>query len=404
MVAFRLSIPGTKETSGMSRALLAAALPLALAAALPAAAQDPGQPAPPPVIVVQGQQPKTQQPGKKSIRFAGDALTRYEWTHDLPTGVPEEVDMDRWRFQARPRLEATIGPVEGVVGGDFNYSEDENDASIDGVPRTLIRDNYRSRDARFDLYYGKLNLGPVSAQGGRFFMPLTLTEMIWDADLRPQGGSATVSVGGTGAASQTRFSATGIYATGSHVYEDQSILWGGGGEIRIGTGPSSSLSFAGSYLVFDDLDKLDPAIRRQNTRIDGLLAPQYHVVDLNARISSGGQMPMILLADYCWNTERETGNRGLWLSATLGAYDVSRAVVQYVYAKIDRDATVAAFNTDDYIWGTGWEGHRVDLSTATTRNSSLHAIAQWQRYKDSPDPVVAEHFVKRWRVEVRKTF
>ena len=386
----------------MSRALLFAALPLAVAAAVPAAAQDPQ--ALPPVVVMQGQQQQAQQPGKKSIRFAGDALTRYEWTHDVPAGVPEEVDLDRWRFQARPRVEVELGPIEGAVGGDFNYSEDENDLSLDGQPRTLIRDNYRSRNARFDVYYGRLNLGPVSAQGGRFFMPLPLTEMVWDPDLRPLGGSATVSVGGTGAASQMNFSASGIYAKGSHVYDDESVMWGGGGEIRLGTGPTSSLSFAGSYLVFDELEELDPAIWRQNTRINGLVSPEYHVVDLNARLSSGGQMPMILLADYCWNTELDENNRGLWLSAAIGSIEVSRAAIQYTYAKIDRDATVAAFNTDDYIWGTGWEGHRAELSTATTRNSSMHAIAQWQRYKDNPDPAIAEHYIKRWRVEVRKRF
>jgi hypothetical protein len=83
---------------------------------------------------------------------------------------------------------------------------------------------------------------------------------------------------------------------------------------------------------------------------------------------------------------------------------VSRAQAEYTYAKVDRDAVVAAFNTDDFFWGTGWEGHRADLATKAAKNSSVHAIAQWQRFKDSPDPVIRETWVKRYRIELRTTF
>ena len=65
---------------------------------------------------------------------------------------------------------------------------------------------------------------------------------------------------------------------------------------------------------------------------------------------------------------------------------------------------MAAFNTDDFYWGTGWEGHRADLGTGTVKSSSIHAIAQWQRFKDSPDPTVREQWVKRYRPEWRTSF
>jgi hypothetical protein len=386
----------------MSRAPLAAALLVALA--LPAAAQNPADP------FSQQSANMSGQPAKKSIRFAGDALTRYEWTRDSPDATPEndldgDGNVNRWRLQARPRLEVTLGPLDGAVGGDFNYSEDENDALVNGEPPALIRDNYKSQDARFDLYYGRLTIGPVSAQGGRFFMPLPLTEMIWDADLRPLGGAATVSIGAGGMGTgQMRFSATGLYTKGSHVYEDESILWGGGAEIRLGAGPESSLSLGGAYLVFDDLDGLDPAIRRQNTRVGDVFDRQFHVVDLVGRLGTRGALPMSLVVDYCWNTERDDNNRGLWISATLGNTEISRASLGYTYAKVDRDATVAAFNTDDFIWGTGWEGHRAELTSATAKRTTAHAIAQWQRFKDSPDPVQAERWVTRYRVEMRTSF
>jgi len=92
------------------------------------------------------------------------------------------------------------------------------------------------------------------------------------------------------------------------------------------------------------------------------------------------------------------------VAAVLGNVGVSRASLAYTYASVDKDATVAAFNTDDFFWGTGWEGHRLDLATGTVKSSSIHGIAQRQRFKDSPDPVLAEQWVTRYRLEWRTTF
>jgi Putative porin len=339
---------------------------------------------------------------KQAFRFAGDGLARYEWTKDIPAGDTFE-DESRYRLQLRPRVEATFGPVELGVGGDFNYSKDENDKPPAGLAApVLIRDNYRSRDARLDLAWGKLSAGPLSAQGGRFFMPLPLTEMIWDRDLRPQGGAATINFAPK--SSLNRFAITGLYAKGSHVFEDESVMFGGGLDLSFASGQAARLQIAGTYLEFRDLDTLDPAIRRQNTRVAGLIVNDYRVVDIVGRITRTGQLPLQLVGDYCWNTAVDQDNKGLWLAVVLGALGTSRTRLEYTYAKIDKDATVAAFNTDDFFWGTGWEGHRADLATSGAKQSSIHAIAQWQRFKDSPDLAQRDRWVKRFRLEWRISF
>ena len=46
------------------------------------------------------------------------------------------------------------------------------------------------------------------------------------------------------------------------------------------------------------------------------------------------------------NTALSEGNKGLWFGLTLGELGTSPARLEYTYAKIDRDATVAAFNAD----------------------------------------------------------
>ena len=68
---------------------------------------------------------------------------------------------------------------------------------------------------------------------------------------------------------------------------------------------------------------------------------------------------------------------------------------------MDRDATLAAFATDDFFWATGWEGHRVDIGRGSGASTSFHAIGQLQRFKDSPRPEERDHWVKRFRLELR---
>ena len=180
----------------------------------------------------------------------------------------------------RPRLELRFGPFEIGAGGEFNYSEDENDIPPNLQPLTIIRDNYRSRDARLDLAYAKATLGPVTLYGGRFFMPIPLTEMIWDRDLRPQGGAATLTLGE--AQSPARFAIHGIYSLGSHVFDDEgdflapdlldegaTEMFGGAAELSLGRAGESALHVMGAYLQFDKLAMLEPVIRRQNTRVAG---------------------------------------------------------------------------------------------------------------------------------------
>jgi len=124
-----------------------------------------------------------------------------------------------------------------------------------------------------------------------------------------------------------------------------------------------------------------------------------------ARLVAAARFRSSLIADYCWNVALDADNRGLWLAAVMGDLGTSRARAEYTYAKIDKDATVAAFNSDDFFWGTG-------LGRAPGRPRDGHGeeqlrprpSAQWQRFKDSPDPVVREQWVTRYRLEWRTTF
>jgi hypothetical protein len=339
------------------------------------------------------QEPVYFQQPSSSFRPTGEILGRYEWTEGFGRN-PES--QDRWRGRILAGFEWGGDKLRLGAQGDFNYSSDKNDEN----DPPLIRDNYRSRDARVDLAF--LRLAPtrwLSLEGGRFAMPIPFTEMIWDRDLRPQGGALTLSVGDTGS---PRLALTGLYAQGSHVFDDDDTrMWVGSATLSVPAGERGAFELTGSYVAFDRLAGLEPAIRRQNTRVAGQFVFDYRVVDLVARLRSEGRLPAQLAADYCWNTGRDEQNKGLWLALVLGSTRTARARLEYVFAKVDRDATLAAYPTDDFLWQTGWEGHKADLGLRAGDKAAFHVIGQLQRFKDSPRAADRDDWVKRLRVELR---
>jgi len=320
-----------------------------------------------------------------------DALLRKEWTRNLFTGP----DQDRWRVQLRPRLEASVHWFRLGVGGEFNHSSDKNLELAPGLP---LRDNYDSRDARLDLAFAGVDTRFLRLQGGRFRMPVALTEMLWDRDLRPQGGAVTLRTSGN-----NRFSATALGARGSHPLEDddaEMLLLSATADLA--SGRQTRLELTGSYLAFRKIAGIEPRLRRQNNRgPGGVFAHDYHVLDGIVRLRYEGNVPTELIADYSKNTSVDTQGRGLWLSAVLGSVKASRTRLEYTFASVDRDATVAAYAGDDFFWQTGWEGHRGDIGVRTSDRSSAHAVAQLIRFKDSANVDEQEHWIRRYRVELR---
>ena len=191
----RIAAPVTHARAGLVLALMAAA---------PAAVPQEAAP------VYQTQ--------KRSVTLKVDALFRQEWTRHLAVAANTFQDDHRWRGQLRPRLEIDLDKVVLGVGGDFNYSSDKNTKNLNpNFP--LVRDNYKSRDARLDLAFARLQPARwLRVEGGRFVMPVALTEMIWDRDLRPQGGALTLDFRNHGGLESIGLTVLG--AKGSHVFDD----------------------------------------------------------------------------------------------------------------------------------------------------------------------------------------
>lgn len=389
------------------------ALALALLAA-PAFAQEPA--------------PVYQQQQSGGFQFKADAFARREWTQDVVTSTATDPlsteDQSRWVFRLRPRVELGGQRFKLGVGGDFYYSNKDNLVPPAGATSlALIRDNFDSRSARLDLAFAQIE--PVSwlrLEAGRFAMPVPFTELIWDRDLRPQGAAATLSTRNHGSLQSA--SVTGLIARGSHVFDDGKDFFDDAsvelklisGQLNLQASESTTIQLVGSYLQFDRVGGLEAKIRRQNTRIAGQIVRDYRVFDAVARLQTGGNLPVQLIANMCWNVAKDPtpdvlapiafphGKKGVWLAAVLGSLDKARARAEYTYASVDRDATLAAYTADDFFWGSGWQGHRAELATSGGHRSSIHLIGQLQRFKDSPSVAERDHWVKRLRIELRASY
>ena len=215
-------------------------------------------------------------PTQNNVRLRVDGLFRQEWTKDIFLSADETRDDNRWRVRILPRLEFGGDRFMLGVGGDFDYSNDEN---VNPKP-ALLRDNYDSRDARLDLAFARVD--PVRwlrLEGGRFEMPVGLTELLWDRDLRPQGAAVTLQHRDD--AGVARLGATGLWARESHVFDDKAVeMILVSGQATFPGASDSSFQLVGSYLAFRKPQGLEPMIRRQNTRVLGEIVEDYKVVDV----------------------------------------------------------------------------------------------------------------------------
>ena len=205
----------------------------------------------------------------------------------------------------------------------------------------------------------------------------------------------------------------GIYSRGSHVFVDSkdptgSSLGDGvtikGGSLDLGFGTSKRFDFSGTYMQFDNLAYLEQMIRRQNSRVGGLLTREYQVFDVVLRFRTDAPFPMQIVVDGAQNHKAPDQRNGIWATLVLGSFKDTKFRGEYTFAKVDRDVTVAAYAGDDFFWGTGWLGHRGEIAFAKGPNSTFHVIGQMQQFKDSANPLEQDHWVKRLRLEARRTF
>ncbi len=294
-----------------------------------------GDKAPPPA-------PRSWQPVVE-VLLRGDAV-----------GRPAAEDLERAKFRLRLGLLWTPDPrVEmGVVAKGLAGSEEV----------VLSNDNERRDGVELDRAFVRwLPVPSFAATAGKDDLPLALSPLLWDADNRPLGF-------GLGYRRPLRAYDTLALAAGAWTpddrFEDDSRLAAAQVAWRIRDGAALGGEVILSGLFFDDLEALAASpLARTNRRLGTLFASDYELLDLRLGLRlPAGAGALELTVEGVENLGAENAERALRGEATFRARPDGGFEAGAIAQRIEADAVLAAFNSDDW-WlhsasrgGSAWAG------------------------------------------------
>lgn len=279
----------------------------------------------------------------------GDVMVRGNRTEDIPRAVEPSFSevFGRGRFGVRydPILDLELGAaIKLAAASDSNSRDRQHNV------------NERSNDVAPDQFYLRWTAGQnASMLLGKAVFPLELTPMVWDTDLRPIGVSGMVSFA---PGEFDRFQLLAGYFAGDLPYGDDSRIGALQAAYHWHEGAPVTGGVALSYLDFSDLQQLVlQGLSRTNRRDPGApnLVSDYRLLDLQfvgrMRVAD---MPLELRIDLVRNLGADDERDGARGSIVLGD---SRQPQRWEFGiagqRIQRDAVMAAFNSDDW-WFHSW--------------------------------------------------
>jgi hypothetical protein len=339
-------------------------------AALEAAAAPASTPAagPPAVIAVAG-------PDEPKSRFdvSGDLRLRYEANYGAETG-----DWDRGTL--RGRLGATYVVTDAItIGARLATGDPDNPRSTD-VTFSSFADDF---DISLDMAYAAYSFGDSKAWGGKFALPFTKTELVWDGDVNPQGVGATyrLPVG----SAKLRFSGLYFLVDHSVAGTDSSMI---GGQVGMEMPASETLKFDVAVAQYDySLGSVTGG--DANDFGSNLIGPDGHYVsdfdlfDVLASATYGGwdRWPVKLTGDYIVNRgARVPGDTGYSIELAAGqSHGRGDWRFGYGYSQAEVDAVLAAFSNDNTTIGTNYRQHTLFAAYNLFDNIVLDAV--WYHYR-----------------------
>lgn len=287
------------------------------------------------------------------IQVYGDVQLRADIVRDLPRAVEPTFE----RAIARARIGAIWEANEFI---EFGAAAKINWSTQSDAETRFNLDNELADDISIDELFVRLNMTEdTSILVGQSVFPLSLSPMVWDNDLRPQGVSFqhTKNVGDF-----SSFEFTGGAFLGNHLFGDSSRINAAQAALRIGEGTTFAYHITASYLGFDNLSDLSRnGLRRTNSLgAGGAFAEEFDIVDIQFGTNIRWRnFPIRANVDVLKNVAASDNSYGSRIDLILGNSIRQRGIEVGVAAqRIQQDAVLAPFNDDDWWFATNMRGYR----------------------------------------------
>lgn len=308
------------------------------------------------------------EPALSSVAWSGDLLLRQDWLRSWrPAGDNESRLLLRLRYGPTWQIDD-----DWSLAGALRVDE----STIGNEHLVDYNDNQRPRDLALDA----LHLDYASGTGqhvefGKDELPLTLSRMLWDPDLRPAGISYAYR-GKLGDDTALRFVAGAFLS--QYLNGEQSRFTAYQAGIRFREQESVQPEFILSYLHFTDLDRLvttgedrgNPVVLVAGscaglpvgfctvTAVPGGFADRYELLDLQSALHVVGALPFRALLDLDKNLGAADGaDRAARIELALGdSFEAGGQEVGYSAQRIQHSAVLGAFNDDDWWFHAGAHG------------------------------------------------
>jgi hypothetical protein len=272
---------------------------------------------------------------------------------DRVTGLPNNRD-DLERARARLRLGALWqgdGALSFGVAGEAGIGTDDNRDN-------LINNDVEKSDAvGLDQAWLRWRWSPhVGAQLGKAPLPLELSPLLWDNDLRPLG--ASLRFGGPSGEFDRWQLDFGAFEP-DPLNERSAKL----AAVQLGWHwrEGAPVSFGGllGYLDYSDLDDYARAgLGRGNSVVAGRYVNDYQLLDLQLYLRMRvGDRPLEARLDRVNNIDADDADDGTRASLVLGDRFAGGWEFGWAWQRIQRNAVLAAVNADDWWFHAAARGH-----------------------------------------------
>ena len=310
------------------------------------------------------------------------AASPWSWFGDLMlrgdrvTGIPHS-SQNIHRLLGRGRVGVLYNPIPSLeFGAALKLAAASNPNSDD----RRYNDNERSNDVALDQLFVRWRPSEsTSLLAGKSVFPLELSPLVWDQDLRPVGisGAASLATG-----QFDRIALVAGYFTGNLPYGDNSRIGAVQAAYHWHEGEPTSAGILLSYLDFSSLRQLTlQGLARTNVHVGDRLVSDYRLLDLQfvARMHPG-DWPLEARLDLLRNLGADSDRNGARFSLVLGDRRQPHGwEFGIADQRIQRDAAMAAFNSDDWwfhSWSRGvmpWVGYGFN-ATWSMRLAAFHEI------------------------------